>query len=120
MGFDLTIRCVLSLCSETGKPYYWFNSEKVYTLSLVVPEPHRKYLNQRGSFFHAYIRRFKDYDHVSEMSVESFLDGYPAWETVLKSEWYHDDWLKNDHNGFERALEWLSLQNVPYSISWSY
>jgi len=125
MGFDLTIRCVLSMCSETGKPYYWLNSERVYTLPPIVPEQHRKYLNQRGHHFHAYIERFKDYTHVYEMSVESFLDGYPTWETVMNSEIrkeysIEEYWTKKDHNGFERALEWLSRQMGQFSINWSY
>ena len=127
MGFDLIIRSELMICSDTGKPYYYTQSSsrnlsmRIYDLSkLAVPKEHRRFLNQRGSIFHAYTTCVFDNDDICDAPVYDFLEKYPSWEMVKI---YDDEctyWTEKDHNEFKAALEWFSEDCINYRINWSY
>ena len=129
MGFDLSIRCSINLCSATGKPYYLDVQDgeirKVYGMpDITVPAEFRRFLYQNGKVFHAYTTSRVDpaYASIYEMSVLSFLDQFPDWMDVLIDVNYHkeDGWTKEDHVLFKKALQWFSEQKVDYTMNWSY
>ena len=128
MGFDLFIRCEMMLCPETGKPFCYGtdtanNFTKIYDLSsITVPEEHRRFLQLRGSIFHAYTTALLESDDNLDMPVLEMLEKYPTWEDVKA----HDPdcetyWTENDHNVFQKALEWMATDSfVQYRAHWSY
>lgn len=130
MGFDLYIQLSLTMCPETGKPYYYGTTketgkfEKIYELpDIEIPKQYRKYLYGRGHFFHVYTDYFNEND-VFDVSTNVFLEHYPTWETFTQSSYYTDDdpdaWTKEDHIGFKKLLTYLSKQDLPFAVSWSY
>ena len=126
MGFDIYISLNLHMCPEQGKPFYYkYNqkektTEKVYEMpTLDVPKPLRKYLQGRGHLFHAYTDVFNERD-VFEACVEQFLEYYPSWEEVSKHEEVPDYWDEEDHTNFKKLLEWCSVQDCSFHVSWSY
>lgn len=129
MGFLLYITCNVSICTETGKPYYLKVSadgaKKIYGMpDITVPLEYRRFLQQfGGSYFHAYTtsRMSEEYSHINSMSALAFLDQYPPWTDILIDPNYHnEDWTKKDHDEFKKALEWFSQQEVDYTVNWSY
>lgn len=120
MGFDLTVRLNVGIDPEIGIAFVWdmkTNTRMPFTpCEYIVPENFRKYLVQRGSHFHSYI---KPYDETL-ISVERFFDDYPDWQQI-KDE-IGTDWKKEDHDGFKQALTWMNTgkNNGVFSISWSY
>ena len=126
MGFDLNIRALLSLCSDTGKPYYYMESSsrslatRIYDLSkLSVPKEHRRFLNQRGSIFHAYTSCIFDEETVMA-TITDFLEKYPPWEAVKAYDEENTYWTEIDHDEFKKALEWFDQDSIQYTIDWSY
>jgi hypothetical protein len=125
MGFDFSIELCLRLCATTGKPYtYGPSFRKNYELPTVeVPEKHRRFLQLRGSIFHAYTEFYNEND-IYQVPVDGLLDAFPSWETVKESSWYEDyeeeDWSEADHNAFKAALEWFVAQPFSFQASWSY
>jgi hypothetical protein len=128
MGFDINITMELLMCPATGKPFYYGRNketkkiEKFYELpSIQVPGKMCDYLVGRGHFFHAYTDTFNEKD-VFNVSVYEFLEEFPSWEDVMKSEYYNDEcgWMEEDHLGFQRTLEWCTEQDVCFRICWSY
>lgn len=129
MGFDINITLVLQMCEETGKPFYYKHSKKegfvqVFEMpNIDVPKSLRKYLRGRGHLFHAYTDIFNDQE-IFETHVERFLEEFPSWEQVMSYEAYRDDipefWNEDDHNNFKKLLEWCSVQDCSFRISWSY
>ena len=124
MGFDLSIRADLWICSDTGKPYFFINDGSrmlIYDLSkLVVPKEYRRFLNQRGGIFHAYTTNVFEDENITNVSVYEFLEKYPSWEAVKE---YDEDctyWTEKDHDEFKKALEWFNKDCVEYRINWSY
>jgi len=129
MGFVLYITCNFSICAETGKPYYLATVEsdikKVYGIpDITVPPPFRPFLQQFGSFFHAYTtsRISEEYSHITSMSTLAFLDQYPDWSDVVIDPKYEKEcgWTKKEHDEFKKALEWFSHQHIDYTVNWSY
>lgn len=124
MGFDLSIILNLSIDPENGLPFVWDLSgptgKKNYVTSeYTVPEMHRKYLEQRGSHFHQYIKPFAD--TTSQCSAETFFDLYPSWATVKKGLKDDEDyWQKTDHDGFKDALKWMVSKPAVFGVMWSY
>ncbi len=126
MGFDLNIRAVLSLCSDTGKPYYYMESSsrglsmRIYDLStLSIPKEHRRFLKQRGSIFHAYTSCVFD-EEIITVTITDFLEKYPPWEAVKAYDEENTYWTETDHNEFKKALEWFDQDSIQYTIDWSY
>ena len=124
MGFDLYIHMSLLMDETNGKPFYFGkNLEKVYELPVIeIPQELKKYLYGRGHYFHVYTDKFnrKDIYHVD---VHTFLDKYPSWRRFKESDYYdeeHQDWTRDDHRNFKKLLEFLSEQNVGFSVCWSY
>jgi hypothetical protein len=127
MGFDLFINVQYNLCPDTGKPYYISktNFEKVYDLPEInIPVSLRKYLQGRGSIFHAYIHEF-DLDDQTSVDVESLVFSYPLWDQVKNSEWYdeiwEEDWTEKEHNEFFELLKYLKENySCRFNVDWSY
>jgi len=124
MGFDLNIHVDLLICSDTGKPYFYISDGsrmRVYDLSkLVVPKEHRRFLNQRGSIFHAYTTCVFDNNDITNVSVYEFLEKYPSWDAVKTYDEEQTYWTEKDHNEFKAALEWFNHNFIHYRIDWSY
>ena len=128
MGFDINISLVLGMCEETGKPFYYkYNKytgvQKSYEIPNVeVPKELRPYLVGRGHIFHAYTKTFNERD-VYETSVEQFLENFPSWDDVQAHENYEEGecgWTEYDHENFKKLVEWCSVQDCSFRISWSY
>lgn len=130
MGFDINICLQLLMCPETGKPYYlhWDKRAKKITKeysipTIEIPESLRKYLEGRGHFFHAYTEYFNERD-IFSTGVREFIEKFPDWKEVCESEHYSEDmadsWTEKDHDNFLDLLDFLSEQEVSYTICWSY
>jgi hypothetical protein len=124
MGFDLNISTDLMICSDTGKPYFYIpdgSRMRIYDLSkLVVPNTYRRFLNQRGSIFHAYTTCVFENDDITNVSVYEFLEKYPSWTDVKTYDEECTYWTEKDHNEFKTALEWFNKDCIQYRINWSY
>jgi hypothetical protein len=124
MGFDLNIHADLLICSDTGKPYFYISDGsrmRIYDLSkLTVPKEHRRFLNQRGSIFHAYTTCVFENNDIYNVSVYEFLEKYPSWDTVKTYDEECVYWTEKDHNEFKAALEWFNKDCIQYRIDWSY
>jgi hypothetical protein len=124
MGFDLNISTDLMICSDTGKPYFYIpdgSRMRIYDLSkLVVPKEYRRFLNQRGSIFHAYTTCVFENDDITNVSVYEFLEKYPSWTDVKTYDEECTYWTEKDHNEFKTALEWFNKDCIQYRINWSY
>lgn len=130
MGFDINICLELLLCPSTGKPYYYGYNQDTLTLGKVyalpdtqIPGHLRKYLVGRGHLFHAYTEYFNQQD-IFKTNVQTFLDVYPDWSTVMESQFYTDEyedaWNEDDHTAFKELLVFLTTQEATYTILWSY
>ena len=129
MGFDINISLNLGMCPETGKPFYYkYNKHvgviKTYEIPPIeVPKQLRNYLVGRGHLFHAYTEPFNERE-VFDVSVEQFLEEFPSWEQVMEHEEFRDDipdfWNEDDHNNFKKLIEWCSVQDCSFRVSWSY
>lgn len=125
MGFDIYVYMTLKMCPKSGRPYYYGkNFEAVYDLpDIIVPEKMCEYLEGRGKIFHAYTEIFNN-ENRFDVDVEEFLESYPDWDDVKESSYYDKDdtyWLREDHLGFKRLLEWCRDQHgVFFRVSWSY
>jgi hypothetical protein len=122
MGFDLNIIINISIDEVTGLPYILklnpmtkkpYNPEEYK-----IPEEFRKWIDQRGHHFHAYIKNFDD--STLQCDVEIFLHYYPKWEDVKYDILDNDDWNEKDHNEFKKCLEWLESKPGVFGIRWSY
>jgi hypothetical protein len=130
MGFDLMMHIDLEIDGKTGMPFvYYLNNgfldKKPYDPNeFKIPEQFHKYIEQRGSQFHAYVMRFPpDCQHAT---AKDFLDVYPDWEYVATQidTYYIDDcWNEQIHNEFKEFLEWM-VSKSPYiclfEFYWSY
>ena len=121
MGFDINIEMILSMCEETGKPFYYGKGfERIYELPILeVPQELQEYLVGRGPIFHAYTDHF-NYENRYNVSVKEFLEDYPSWLSVQEEYPSHNYWLEEDHNKFKELLEWCEKQKVSFRVSWSY
>jgi hypothetical protein len=130
MGFDINICLSLLLCPETGKPFYlhWDKTThkitKNYSIPIIeIPKELCKYLEGRGHLFHAYTDYFNERD-IFTTDVRQFLEHYPSWDRVIEHENYTDDyegcWNEEDHTNFEKLLDFLTEQEVTFTITWSY
>ena len=124
MGFDLNIHADLMICSDTGKPYFYISDGsrmRIYDLSkLTIPKEHRRFLNQRGSIFHAYTTCVFENKDIYNVSVYEFLEKYPSWDVVKSYDEECVYWTEKDHNEFKAALEWFNKDYIQYRIDWSY
>ncbi len=128
MGFDIVIQLTLTMCEETGKPYYLSYDkeknllEKIYGVPDVeVPEHLRKYLRGKGHFYHIYTGYFEENDSRT-VPVEEFLEQYPKWEEVKKYEEYHEEirscWSFEDHKNFKDLLQWCNEAGPSFEVCW--
>jgi hypothetical protein len=119
MGFDLMVILNTPIDPETGYAYAFVNGEKVSFMSrnYNVPEWARQYLVQCGPWFHSYIKPFGT--GCNQCSADIFLEYYPKWSDVKKTNGANDTWTKADHDGFKKALEWMVSAGV-YGLMWSY
>jgi hypothetical protein len=127
MGFDFNIQVCFSLCTVTGKPYFWKKEklEKDYNLpTIVVPEEHRRFLQLRGRFLHIYTDILNE-NNTFSADIDTLLDNFPTWEDIENDSCYseyanHCEWTEEDHNNFKAALEWFQSQPYYYNADWSY
>jgi hypothetical protein len=127
MGFDLTITLNVSIDPQTGLPYiYYVDNNRFLNKKPYVPQEHKipdkylRFIEQRGSIFHSYIKQFEE--NVHDTSVACFLEFYPEWEYVEKENGTEYEWCEKDHYEFKEALEWMcSVSPVPiFNVCWSY
>jgi len=119
MGFDMSISCALSVCQESGRPYFLgINSVKVFDLMKIpeVPQEFRRFLNLHGSIFYEYTRSFGKDETTVDAAV--FFERFPPWEEVECEE--GETWTSLNHNKFYSAMEWFAHADVNYIVSWSY
>ena len=119
MGFDMMISCALSVCKETGRPYFvGQNGANMFDLSQVdiVPLEFRRFLSLRGSIFYEYTRSFGKDETTVDAAV--FFERFPPWDEVECEE--GETWTSLDHNKFYSAMEWFAHADVNYIVSWSY
>lgn len=114
------------MCPVSGKPFWYkFNPDtkhldKCYDLpDIQVPSKMCQYLQLRGRFLYAYTEPFNDV-YKYDASIDEFLKEFPTWQRVRAHEEYDDEWIEEDHLGFERLLEWCSKQSVEFRVSWSF
>ena len=128
MGFDLNIMLERCRCPDTGRPYYltWVKQkrdfEKVYEVpNIQVPPKMCEYLVGRGPIFYAYTEPFNE-KGISNVSVSEFLEAFPSWDDVRRHSCYDKDghWIEEDHEGFQRLIEWCNDQEPPFRVCWSY
>jgi len=129
MGFDINVLLQLTMCPETGKPFYYGHNkttrqiEKIYDLHVpTFPEDLKEYLVGRGRIFHAYTEAFNE-DGVYEVDVDRFLESYPSWDQVVDHENYYEDdcgWTQEDHDKFEKLLKFCLDSDLPFRVGWSY
>ena len=124
MGFDLNIIINTYIDEVTGLPYILQLNplfKKPYNPEdYKIPEEYRKYINQCGHHFHAYIKNFDE--STTQCDVDIFLHYYPKW---IDTKYYildddDDEWTKKDHDEFKNCLEWLVSKSGVFGIRWSY
>jgi len=114
MGFDLFILLQLLIDTNTGLPIVYRDGENekdgFHVSEYQVPNEYRKFIAQRGHWFHAYVAPFEG----TQVSADMFLEQYPEWDCEMEE----DGWTKEDHDEFRRALEWFSWKGN-FLVSWS-
>ena len=124
MGFDISISLNLSICPETGKPFYYTSdfSKKYDIETIVVPEEHRKSFQGRGKIFHIYTDHFSE-NCIYSVSLSRFLEDFPNWLVVrmwLEENEYLNYWTDKEHYAFYDALKWCEKSGHLYTVEWSY
>ena len=85
-----------------------------------VPKEYRKYINQSGDIYHVYTtRRFEDWYKGNQMSVQSFLDGYPKWSDICRCLEHDFEWNELEHIQFKKALTWFADYGIDFLVTWS-
>lgn len=142
MGFDMYVILNISVDPITGLPIVYellestFNVKKYNPSEYEIPEKYRKYIRQRGSHFHAYIKSYPS--EQDQTTIEDFLHRYPEWPDWDKLippgdpgwelfGWRKNDltifneckWTKEDHDAFKEALIWMDKKGI-FGITWHY
>jgi hypothetical protein len=113
MGFDLHIMLNLLIDENNGLAIVYKNGAKnVFDVSeYQVPAQYRRFILQRGHWFHTYVVQFEG----NTISTDELLKHYPDWKDAV----VEDDWTKEDHDEFKKALEWFAWKGN-YIVTWSY
>ncbi len=129
MGLEIRIELHVQISESSGLPSVWVvNEENLFTLVqfdpavYIVPPEFRKFINQKGKFFNAYIETFMLEDSTPEVDCSAFLTYFPTWEDVQNSSEYEgceSHWTEKDHNEFKQAMEWFESKGSFY-VTWSY
>jgi len=116
MGFDLHILLHLRIDANSGLPIVYANGEKngFHDSEYQVPAEYRRFIAQKGNWFSEYVMEFEG----NNVSAEYFLEHYPDWGQVLCG-LEGNDWKKEDHDDFRKALEWFSWKGN-FIVTWSY
>lgn len=123
MGYDMFVMLQLPIDPTSGQPSE-FNTRGLTPLNLsnyVVPEEHRKYINNRGWIFHEYVPMSCKEDvgtHVDADYLAKYIPDWDTFKTRIPSDWV-DAWREEDHNGFKAAMEWFAKKGY-YTVIWSY
>jgi hypothetical protein len=123
MGYDLYVMLESFVDINSGMPCV-YTTEGMQILrsdTYVVPEEHRKYLNNRGWIFDLYVPRSCKQDICSSIDANYLADRIPSWvelKPMIPSDWV-DSWHETDHNGFKNAMDWFSSMGC-YTVHWSY
>jgi len=110
MGFYCQIYIASRVNSVTGKPVI---------PDITVPEEYRRFVDEKGPWYRAYMREDVWYD-----TVESVYEEFPSWEKV--QEMFPNEtkceygWSKKDHDLFKKAMQWFATQEYPtrFIIEW--
>jgi hypothetical protein len=93
------------------------NDGKAHVNDIVVPKEYRRFVDEKGCWYRAYMCRDKWHD-----SVQSVHDNFPTWRQVqeefpeeTKNEY---GWSKEDHDLFYKALTWFSQQSTRFIVEW--
>jgi hypothetical protein len=124
MACTINIHACLSICTETGKPYYIGPKGNMYKKIFEIPEinipqEHRRFLNESNGIYPIYvndtdkIKNFEDIDYI--------LEYFPTWDNLkirfpnLENDF---NWSELDHNSFKTSLQWFSKQYVRFIVVW--
>ena len=123
MGFDINIIINTRIDKKTGLPFVWVNSNENKIKSYnpeeyQIPEEYRKWIEQRGHHFHAYIKKFDD--STTQCDADIFLHYYPKWADAKYDILNEDEWTEEDHDGFKKCLTWLVSKPGVFGLEWSY
>lgn len=110
MGFYCQIYALTRISKDDGKA-------STNHKDLKVPKEYRRFLDEKGPWYLAYMREDMWYDN-----VDLVYDQFPSWEKVkqmfpeeTKCEY---GWTKEDHDLFHKALRWFIDQGGCYIIQW--
>ena len=123
MGYDLYVMLESFVDTKSGMPcVYTAEGMQILTSdTYVVPEEHRKYLNNRGWIFDLYVPRSCKQNVDASIDVTYLADRIPTWaelKPMIPSDWA-DSWNEADHNGFKNAMDWFASMGC-YTVHWSY
>lgn len=123
MGFTINIHACISICPNTGNPYYIGKKNdndkyaKIYGIpDIEVPTEYRRFLNDKNKIYIEYLDMNKSFD-----DIINILDTFPDWNYI--KELYPDvendcNWGELEHNLFKKALEWFDDQQVRFIMLW--
>ena len=123
MGYYMYVMLQVPIDQTSGQPSE-FNVRGLTTLNLcnyVVPEEHRKYINNHGWIFHEYVPKSCREDlgkHVDAAYMAKYIPDWTTFKTRIPSDWV-DEWTEDKHNGFKAAMEWFGMKGY-YTVSWSF
>lgn len=108
MGFYCQIYIASRISQKDGKPV---------TPDITVPEEYRRFLDEKGPWYRAYMRDDNYHD-----STALVYDQFPTWKKV-QDEFPEETsskygWTKEDHDLFEKAIEWFSNQRIRFVVEW--
>lgn len=108
MGFYCIIHSLSCIDKKTGK---------LYVTDLTVPEEYRRFLDEKGPWFRAYMRDDRWMDDMCDV-----LQEFPTWEYV-KEQFPRETsseygWTKKDHDLFYEAVKWFGTQKQSFIVIW--
>ena len=125
MGLTINIHACISICTDTGKPYYIGKNNvddkyaKLYGIpDIEVPTEYRRFLNEKNNIYLEYLDLDRSYD-----DIINILDSFPTWNDIklsypnVENDW---NWSEVDHNLFKKALEWFDDQEVRFIMVWDH
>jgi len=115
MGFDIYIHCIVNICKNTGRHFY-YGSAQEEIVPKPIPEEHREFVQMRGKIYRIYTQLVTD---ESCTSVANFVDKFPEWSDIVVDSDFDSSWTEGMHDRFYNALKWFSEQEICYMISWS-
>ena len=117
MGFHMYIHCIVNICKDTGRHFYYGRAQdELYTMPKPIPEPYREFVQMRRKIYRIYAQLVTDEICTC---VDNFVDKFPEWSDIIADSEFDESWTEDMHNRFYNALKWFSEQEICYMISWS-